>query len=626
MVLFLKVKSFIFMCGIAGSINYKLDYGKIDQAMHHRGPDEQNGLEIDQVDFFHLRLSILDAIGGKQPMQLQERFFIVFNGEIYNHLELRKQFDLKGNTYSDTETILLLFEKFRENCLKYLDGMFAFAIYDKKEKQLFLTRDRAGEKPLYIYRDATKILFSSELNALKSQLNLQIENNNFYHYLRFGSFYKNLTPYKNVDELTAGTYQIINCDTLETNEYKWWDINDYYQLPKEDCLNMAIEKTNAILQQSVKRRIASSDLEVGCFLSGGIDSGLVTALASQYTNRLKTMTISFNGEYNEAPLAKLVAEKYQTDHTESNINFNNLSNDVEKIICNYGEPFFDSSAIPSYYVSQEAKKNVTVVLTGDGADELFGGYRRYIPFAKYDFFNSHKVISGSASLIKSCLPFSNEKKSGYNHFYRLISFATKSDIDIYLAAGLDIIEGYENNLTSGEYNYLELMRRDFDKVIKSPLSGLEKIMNLDFDIFLCNDVLVKMDIATMNHSLESRSPFLSKEMLEYAPAIKDTFKIKGMTTKFLLREIAKKYLPAPLINQPKRGFEIPLKSWVNNELKEVIHDYVGASSAYHKNFFKQGFTEQLLNNKIKMPAEKRAKLLWTIFSMEVWYKNLYLSV
>jgi asparagine synthase (glutamine-hydrolysing) len=570
-------------------------------------------------------LAILDISGGKQPMTLEGRYFIIFNGEIYNHNELRKKFDLKCFTNSDTETLLLLFQKFGEKCLDHLDGMFAFAIYDNVEKKIFLARDRAGKKPLFIYSKNETIVFASELNCLKGLLPLEIEQKNIYQYMRLGVFYKNLTPYRNVNELEPGTFAFINCQTLEIKKTKWWDIHNFYLQNSSDHLAQAIEKTDQLLMESVKRRISSSDLEVGCFLSGGIDSGLVTSIASSFTSRLKTMTVSFDGEYDEAPLAKLVAEKYNTDHTEIKISFDHLKNDIEQIISNYGEPFYDSSAIPSYYVSQAAKKRVTVILNGDGADELFAGYRRYVPFNKYDFFKKNFLVNNAGSFLKNILPASNDKKSKYNYLYRLLTFASKKDLDIYLSAGVDIIEDYEKNLLADGVNYLKEMEEGFDRINKAPLSGLKKIMNLDFENNFSSQMLAKIDIATMSHSLEGRSPFLSKELLAYAPTLSDSLKINGVTTKYLLRQLATKYLPESLINQPKRGFEIPLKSWVNGHLSEIIHDYIGAPNAFNKNIINSKFTNQLLNQKIKIPAEKRAKLLWTLFCLEVWYKKVYLS-
>ncbi|MEI2748898.1 MAG: asparagine synthase (glutamine-hydrolyzing) [Ferruginibacter sp.] len=613
------------MCGIAGSVNFKLSYDTINRVMHHRGPDEQNGFAADNIDFYHLRLSILDIGGGKQPMTLRNRYTIIFNGEIYNHAAIRQQFSLTGQTNSDTETLLLLYEKMGPDFLQYLDGMFVFAIYDNVEKTIFLARDRAGKKPLYIYNDDQKIVFASELNCLKSQLPLQIAPENFYHYLRIGVFYRELTPYKNVKELPGGTYAMISCNTGKIDIKRWWDIHPFYRQDQKDSLEEALHKTDTFLQQAVKRRIESSDLEVGCFLSGGIDSGLVTAMASSISPKLKTFTVSFNGEYDEAPLAKLVADKYNTDHTEIRISFDHLVNDVERILCNYGEPYFDSSAIPSYYVSEAARKHVTVILNGDGADELFGGYRRYVPFARYDFFKQNFIVHAGAKMLKAVLPLSQDKKSKYNYIVRLASFAAKSDLETYLSAGLDIIEDYEQHILTPGYDYLQEMRHDFKKITSAPLTGLKKIMNMDFDTNLFSDLLVKMDIATMAHSLEGRSPFLCKELLEYTPGLPDQFKINGSQTKYLLRTLAKKYLPETLINQPKRGFEIPLKNWVDHQLHDMIRDYIIAPNAYNRNLVDPAFTLKLLENKTNVPAEKRAKILWTLFCLEVWYRKVYLA-
>ena len=613
------------MCGIAGSVNFKLSYTAIDAAMHHRGPDGQNGFSIDNIDFYHLRLSILDIAGGVQPMHLDDRYSIIFNGEIYNHAALRARFALSGKTHSDTETLLLLYRQVGSSMLQHLDGMFVLAIYDRKEKRLFIARDRAGKKPLYLFNDGRKLVFASELNCLKAMLPLEMDPGNFYHYTRMGTFYRQLTPYRQVKEMSAGSFWEIDCTSLSCTETRYWNIHEHYLNRKKDSLDESLQQVDNFLQQAVKRRIDSSDLEVGCFLSGGIDSGLVTAIASSHNQKLRTFTVSFDGEYNEAPLAKLVADKYQTDHTEISISFDHLQDDVEQILANYGEPFFDSSAIPSYYVSREAKKHLTVILNGDGADELFGGYRRYVPFAKYDFFKKNQFVKHTASVIKKILPLPEQKKSAYNYLYRLASLASKSSLDIYLSAGVDILEDHESEIIDPGFDYMEPIRRDFDKIAASNLSGLQKLMNMDFDTNLFSDLLVKMDIATMAHSLEGRSPFLCKELLEYAPGMNDKHKINGAVTKYLLRTLAKKYLPEQLINQPKRGFEIPLKKWVDHELKTIMHDYIASPKALNKDFVNRKFVNSLLENKAGVAPEKRAKILWMLFCMEVWYRKVYVS-
>lgn len=611
------------MCGIAGSINYSLNIPVLTKDMFHRGPDEQTTFANDNLILHHHRLAILDISGGKQPMHYQH-LTLIFNGEIYNHLDVRAKHKLVCTTNSDTETILHAYAKNGTACLTDFDGMFTIAIYDRNKNELFVARDRAGKKPLYYFSDSEKLVFASELNAIRGQIELEIDEQNLHQYVRMGYFYKSATPYKNVWELPAGAYAVISLSKPEVKVQQWWNISPFYSKHSNDDLNTALEKTDEYLHLAVKRRVESSDLEVGSFLSGGIDSGLVTAIAKEYNKTLKTFTVSFKGEYDEAPLAKLVADKYQTSHHEIHISFDNLLNDVETILSNYGEPFFDSSAIPSYYVSREAKKHLTVILNGDGGDEIFGGYRRYVPFAKYDFFKPGLLAKRAASLMHSILPVPHNKKSKYNYIYRLADLARKNGLDTYLSATIDSFEGVEKYLT-GNDGILQRVKQDFEAINNTSLSGLQKIMNLDFDNILTGNLLVKMDIATMAHSLEGRSPLLSKELLEYIPSLPDSFKIKGQQTKFLLRKLAEKYLPGELINQPKRGFEIPLKKWVDGELKELIASYILNNNAYCRNYVQPSFIHNLWERKIKTGDEKRAKMIWTMFALEVWYKKCYLK-
>lgn len=611
------------MCGIAGSVNHQLDIPLLTKCLYHRGPDEQSTYKDGQLILHHHRLAILDITGGKQPMQYGH-LTIIFNGEIYNHLDVRKKHQLACLTNSDTETILHAYSKLGPDCLQDFDGMFALAIFDSQRNELFLARDRAGKKPLYYYTDGKKMMFASELNSIRSQIDLEINEDHLHQYVRMGYFYKASTCYKNVYELPAGSYATVSLNKPEVHVKRWWDIHHFYASPVKDDFETALQKVDGMLQLAVRRRVESSDLEVGSFLSGGIDSGIVSAIAKQYNSTLQTFTVSFDGEYDEAPLAKLVADKYQTRHHEIKISFDNLMNDIEGILCNYGEPFFDSSAIPSYYVSREAKKYLTVILNGDGGDELFGGYRRYVPFAKYDFFNPGFGVKNIASLMHLFMPVSHDKKSKYNFLYRLTDLARKNGLDTYLSATIDSFEGLDKYLSAGP-GILKSVATDFDQINKSRLSGLQKIMNLDFDNILPGDLLVKMDIATMAHSLEGRSPLLSRELLEYVPTISDNLKINGQQTKYLLRQLAAKYLPSELINQPKRGFEIPLKKWIDGQLKDMIAGYILSSDAYCARFVKPGFIQDLWDRKINTGDEKRAKIIWTLFALEVWYQKVYIG-
>jgi asparagine synthase (glutamine-hydrolysing) len=599
------------MCGIAGSINLGNNENIVFSSLYHRGPDEQNSVVHKNTIFYHTRLSIQDISHGQQPFQKRD-YTMVFNGEIYNHLKLREDYlqEFNFQTTSDTETLLCMYEKFKERMFSYLDGMYAFAILDIKREEIFLARDRSGKKPLYIYNDTKSLFFASELNTIKNvKLDLKIHEVNINGYLRTGFFFKESTPYHNVKALDAGTYCCININTLESKEKKYFDILTSYHDKKNISFSEALSNVDSLLHKSVKDRLLSSDLEVGAFLSGGIDSSLIVAIASEYKDKLKTFTVKFDGTYDESPLAKLTAQKYNTSHHEISISMN-LKDDIEKILLNYGAPFMDSSAIPSYYVSQEAKKHVTVILNGDGADELFGGYRRYVPSA-----NGLIKYARYFSFLSKVIPKPQNKKSLYTHIFRLLKMSNKNGLDFYLSSTSDIFEDeytFENNDFMNSINAL---------IDNTKLDDLSKMLYLDFNMILFSNLLVKIDIATMASSLEGRSPFLSKYLLEYVPGLPNKYKVKGRNTKYILRELSKKYLSPELINQPKRGFEVPLKKWVNIDLKENIYDAL-SSNSYSRNFIDQKFINQLLSNKGNMSEEKRVKMLWTLYCLDVWKKNL----
>jgi asparagine synthase (glutamine-hydrolysing) len=582
------------MCAIAG-FNFSVDSKFILDSLYHRGPDEQSEWSDKFITLFHTRLSIQDISNGHQPFFYQN-YVIIFNGEIYNHLELRdnlKEFNFK--TSSDTETLLYLFIKYKENMFEMIDGMFSFAVYDKNKKSLFLARDRGGKKPLFYYKKNQNFGFASELNAFKF-MNLTIDEEEIKKYLSMGMC---STPYKEIKEVNPGSFLKINLKNLEIKERGYFDLLSLYQKPKITNFDEAINLVEESLEKSVRNRLISSDVEVGAFLSGGIDSSLIVAKASQF-QKLKTFTVRFNGAFDESGLAKLVAQKYNTEHTVIDIKMN-LRDNIEKIILNYGKPFFDSSAIPSYFVSQEARKYVKVILNGDGADELFAGYRRYVPLANNWL--------GIAKKFKFILPFLSPKSRGKLMFiYRLIRASSKQGLSWYNVLLNDLFEDiYEFNLPTIE-KFINSIKLDF----------FEKMMYLDFKLNLPG-LLMKMDIATMSNSLEGRSPFMSKYFLELAPKLDKNFKINKTTTKYILRELAKKYLPNELITAPKRGFEIPLTNWVNSELNDIIMDYL--NYGFYKNFIDEKVVKNIIERKISIPEDKRAKILYLLFALEVWRKN-----
>lgn len=611
------------MCGIFGTINYNshLDEHEVFQALWHRGPDQQHSQSIGNVDLYHTRLSIQDlSIAGQQPMQYKS-LIIVFNGEIYNHMELRSKYNLKASSNSDTLTILMMFELMGMKMLQEFDGMFAFALYDTINLTMYLARDRAGKKPLYVYHKGPAYVFSSELRTLYKACKPEIDFDSLADYLYLGHHYRRSTPYVLVDELENGHYLKIDVLNGHCEKTSWFSIADCYKTESQLSFQDATEKLDGILNEAVKRRIDSSDLDVGSFLSGGIDSGLVTAMAARQTAKLKTFTVKMQGSFDESELAEKVAKRYDTDHNVVEINFSDLGNDIEKIITNHGEPNSDNSAIPSYYVAREAKKHITVVLNGDGADELFGGYRRYVPFKHVDFFNPGSFIRISSGILSNLLPVANNKQSLYTYLYRLLKFASYSDlVKIYCSASSDLFVGFEDVFLKKPG--MKDISADLVKINGYSISSLKKLLLIDFESMLFSRLLPKMDIATMAHSLEGRSPFLAKEVIEFAPGLPDSYKIKNIQTKDILRNLGKKYLPDVLINQPKRGFEIPLKKWVDEELKDIMDGYLLAPDTLYSKIIKKDFVENLISRRINISDERRAKILFCVFSLEVWYKSL----
>ena len=602
------------MCGIAALLNFDKSYvNSIKQSLFHRGPDAQTHYHHNNLHLIHTRLSIQDIKNGDQPFKIGQ-YIIIFNGEIYNHLDLRK--NLKKyvcKTQSDTETLLALFIEFGSTALEMIDGMFAFVIYDIKNNKLTLGRDRLGKKPIYLYKSDDQIFISSELNTLLDSIpNLSINEKSIATFLRVGFFSNDSTPYNYVETVMPGYTYEIDIPSLQISKFKYFSIVDQYSPPIKISHKDALFKLDSILHKSIRNRLMSSDLDVGVFLSGGIDSSLIVAIATQYKKNIKTFTVKFDGGFDESKIAALTSKKFGTNHHELKVSID-LKNDVEKILNTYGEPFMDSSAIPSYYISKEAKKYVTVVLNGDGADELFAGYRRYVPFVN-NWIKYAKYIS----VLGSMIPNSKTKMSNYNYFSRLLNMANKDGLDQYLSSRTDI---FEDIYRFGVDNIDSEVEKIIDEVNNENLSALSKCLILDSKLLFPSDLLKKMDIATMSHSLEGRSPFLSKYMLEWAPKLPDIEKIKGLDTKHILRSLAKSYSLDLVYKQPKRGFEVPLSRWVDNDLKENIYDRLKSSNSYSQNFVSQKLIKNLLDNPKIYSIEKRAKILWSLYSLEVWHNN-----
>ena len=605
------------MCGIFGTVNLIPDNGTLKRELHHRGPDEFGTHSWRNVELRHFRLAIQAIQDGHQPLALGNDLVTVYNGEIYNNLAIRNRYNLACKTNSDTETLVRLWAEHGIAGLEHVDGMFAFAMLDKRSNRLHLVRDRAGKKPLYIYNDGQKLVFASELNSIARTVPLQISDANLRMNLRFGYNVGQRTPYEQVTELLPGHHMTVDLATLQSTTVPWWL---YSLAPQDDSIREedALEQLNLLLREAVETRLASSDLQVGSFLSGGIDSGIVTAIAAEMRPGLPTFTVRFDGAFDESELATQVSQHLQTRHHTIDINFDHLGDEVESILASYGEPLYDSSAIPSHYVSREAKRYVTVALNGDGADELFGGYRRYVTFRHFNLWEKHALRRLGFLTLSKVFPASHLKSSRSQQFERLANLTGDNVVETFLSATSDIFEG---TVFAQELLIPRDILHDFNQVRQQTHTPLQSLMAMDFLYQLPGDLLVKMDIATMASSLEGRSPFLCHKLLNYAPTLPEKFKISGLTTKSILRKLAARYLPKTILTQPKRGFEVPLLNWTEHQLKQVIFDYLQPSS-FVSSIFDFNHIEALKSNNLGINREKRAKMLWTLFATEVWHRQV----
>ena len=606
------------MCGLYGSINTnKPSFSLLDGLLKHRGPDGANEYSYKNVYLFHSRLAIQDlSKRAYQPFNFKH-LSIIFNGEIYNHLELRercKSFNFK--TSSDTETLIALYLKYNFNMLNYLDGMFSIALLDRKNNSIFLARDRAGVKPLFIYEKNNMISFASELNTLSHISNPSINQSSVYKYLALGVI-NGSSIYENVREFPAGHYCEIDLNTLDYNLKQWWNVHDFYNQQSYLSIKDTSKKVEEYLYEGVKRRLQASDLEVGCFLSSGIDSCLVASLASKIKSGLKTFTVKFEGKYDESPTANKVASAIGTDHKVIEIDYKDLLKDIDQIIYNYGQPFADSSSIPSYYVSKEAKKYLTVILNGDGADEIFGGYRRYVlANSPFNVYGDNHLIKSILNPLLRALPHPKTKISMFNYLKRFGKVLKYSGFDSYLSLTVSAFDF--NSFKSKPHVYLDKEIKLFNKILSNTNSNLEKTMQLDFEL-LFPGLLYKMDIATMSNSLEARSPFLTKELLEFAPTMKNKFRINGVNTKYILRRLAKEIVPYDIHNLPKKGFEPPLSNWVCGEMKDLIIDKI-ENNRLVSDFITEDEVKRLIEGFSNQNFDiSWLRKVWRVFILEQWY-------
>ncbi len=621
------------MCGITGIIDYKNSITKdllksMTDTLIHRGPDD-SGYELYEthkysLGFGYRRLAIQDlSLKGHQPM-MYENFTIIFNGEVYNFKEIRKELIELNYTFysdSDTEVMLKAFHHWGAKSVDKFRGMFAFAIHDKQLEKIWVFRDRVGVKPLYYYQKNDLFIYASELKALYQHPMFQkeIDFNALSMYLQFGYIQAPLTIFKNTHKLKAANYleYDLKSHTFKIKNY-WSVVKHYQQKNKDNSYENAQNELEDVLKDSFSLRMIS-DVPVGTFLSGGIDSSLVTAILQKNTEQpISTFTIGFDDEkFNEAPYAKKIAEHLGTNHTEHYCSMKDAMDIIPKLPEIYDEPFADSSAIPTTLVSQIAKEKVTVALSGDGGDELFAGYSSYELFEgrfnkikKLSKFNIAKTIIGI--IPDPIVKFHNWSTKYYPKYLKLKNTLEHKDIqNMYKVSNSVFTKSEINHALSDKYHFIN--DPSFENI-----NNIEKMMLSDFNGYLADDILVKVDRASMSISLESREPLLDHKVIEYAVKLPIEFK----KNKRILKDILSKYVPKELFERKKTGFGIPINNWLRNDLKYLIDTHMDVSLIKDQNIFDVGYIESLKDLFFRDKIDDRK--IWTILMFQMWFsKNMY---
>ena len=613
------------MCGITGKINFDknkcidiFELKRMTNSIIHRGPDDE-GLFIDgNVGLGFRRLSIIDLKYGHQPMSDTNcNFWITFNGEIYNFKELKNNLLKKGytfNTNTDTEVIINLYIEYKEKCVDYLRGMFAFVIWDKDKQELFGARDRFGIKPFHYYLDNEKFVWGSELKSIKISENVKtdISLQALDSYFAYGYVQREQSIFKQIKKLLPGHYFFLNPfseNKLTISQY--WNVNfnpDYSQT--ESFWKDSIYK---LLNESVQMRMIS-DVPLGAFLSGGIDSSIIVALMSRNSkNRIKTFSIGFKEEkFNELKYANLVAEMYNTEHHELIIDPQSIDL-LPKLVSAYDEPFADSSSIPTYYVSEFAKKYVTVALSGDGGDELFAGYNSY---------NKMNMLYNFKFQNLYLFKFLNKIIPDYIYGKGLTYYLSKNKENI--GAYYCFWKDYERKqiFNKNIKDYLNSYQSENIKIsILNNIKGdfISRMQHLDIVTYLSDDILTKVDKASMMNSLEARVPILDHKFAELTFKIPSNFKINNASNKYILKETFKHILPKEIITHKKQGFAIPIKNWFKSDLKEYAFDNLNYS-IYLNDYLDKRYINQILKDHQKGVRDFSQKI-WSLLFLNEWLKQ-----
>jgi asparagine synthase (glutamine-hydrolysing) len=626
------------VCGINGLL-YRGKKNEIVQQVQlmneniiHRGPDDTGIYCDNNVAMGMRRLSIIDLSQGNQPMYNDSKdVTIVFNGEIYNYKVLKAELEADGiqfHTHSDTEVILKLYEKYGlTNLLNKLNGMFVFSIHDKKKDQVFIARDRFGEKPLYYYHSEEKFVWASELKSIIAVFP-ELKKMSAEAITLFFSLTYIPAPYsiyQNIYKLLPGHFITINTITLEKQIYEYWDIDLNTKTDPGITYTEAKSEIRNLLFESVEQRMIA-DVPLGVFLSGGVDSTIIAAIMSNISDKkVKTFSVGYeNKRYDESARARQVAAHIGSEHHEYILDYKDIFDIADKIILNYDEPYADSSCLPTWFISSKTAQHVKVALTGDGGDEVFGGYNKYmLPYYRRKI---NKYVPG---FIKPLLA-----KEGFEN-----KFLSRSDSKSIFSKARKVVGILNEDLISGHLNLLALgfRQHELDKLfigelvdykklladhlgtINPEVDELKQLRYIDKQISLEGDMLVKVDRASMLCSLECRSPFLDHRLMEYTYKLPDDYLIHKGNKKRILKDTFENLLPGGFFNSPKSGFEIPVGEWFRGPLKKDLLETLNDVSLQRSALFNIDYIHKLIAEHISNKAD-HARQLWTLYCFQKWYK------
>jgi len=607
------------MCGICGGVtDFNIDIEGMVETIKHRGPNFQGVYRNKSLCFAHARLAILDlSIGANQPMISEKgQFVIVYNGEVYNFKSIKKSLEKLGHvfkTHSDTEVVLEGFAEWGVEVFEKFNGMFAFAIYDKSTEILYIARDRFGIKPLYYYDDLSNFVFGSEIKALLASnlIKKEISYQGLYEYMHFSTTLGETSFYKGIKKLKAGHYiqYDINNKNMQIKPYKLnYDIS-----PSRDSLDEAIYRIEDLFEKSVKSQLIS-DVPVGIFLSGGIDSTAITAIASKhYRGKLKTFSAGFDFDkgFNELPNARFVSKQFDTEHHEFYIRGNDTINVLEKVNHYFDQPFADAANIPLYLMSQELKGDCKVILQGDGGDELFAGYSQYFRVKNERAF---RLFSHLITTFDSFIP----KSSRYYRMLRTM-YAIKQKNRALIPARFysqEMIGQSSLSLFKNRYREQLLDINPFIRHLElhpnfSDMDLLQELLYTDMNVILPDQYLEKVDRSTMANSVEIRVPFLDNELAEYAMSLPSHYKVQGKEKKYLLKKAFKELVPKKILYGAKRGFGVPFQYWLKSSLKDFMRDEISSSDIYTKEVSKM--MEEHISGK-----QDHGFILWKLLNLSMW--------